>query len=110
MSCLAPVPGTLDIWPAVDPITSLQSNCADAGGNVGIEMPELLKLQERTKIRPERWVVNIGRVGNLAGVSMPTALVDALESEELNRGDLVLMPGFGAGLSWAGMLAEWLRR
>jgi 3-oxoacyl-[acyl-carrier-protein] synthase III len=70
-------------------------------------MPESLKLQARTKIRPERWVVNIGCVGNLAGVSMPMALVDALESEELNRGDLVLMLGFGAGLSWAGMLVEW---
>jgi 3-oxoacyl-[acyl-carrier-protein] synthase III len=64
-------------------------------------------LQERTEIPPERWVVNIGRVGNLAGASMPMALVDALESAELIRGDLVLMLGFGAGLSWAGMLVEW---
>ena len=64
-------------------------------------------LQERTGIPASRWTVNVGRVGNMAAASMPLALVDALENNELRNGDLVLCAGFGAGLSWAGMLVEW---
>jgi 3-oxoacyl-[acyl-carrier-protein] synthase-3 len=90
--------------------------CADAGvtpGDIGRVIVHqanyriIEALQQRSGIPADRWTVNIGRVGNVAAASMPLALVDALENNELSDGDLVLCAGFGAGLTWAGMLVEW---
>jgi 3-oxoacyl-[acyl-carrier-protein] synthase-3 len=90
--------------------------CGDAGvarGDIGRVIVHqanyriIEALQERTGIPASRWTVNVGRVGNMAAASMPLALVDALENNELRNGDLVLCAGFGAGLTWAGMLVEW---
>ena len=44
---------------------------------------------------------NIDRVGNLVSASIPVALKDAESAGRLKRGDLVLLSGFGVGLSWA---------
>jgi 3-oxoacyl-[acyl-carrier-protein] synthase III len=35
------------------------------------------------------------------------ALADAAEAGRLNPGDLVLLIGFGAGMSWASAVLEW---
>jgi len=64
-------------------------------------------LQERTGIPPQRWLSNIGAVGNTAGASIPLCLVEALSRGIPKPGDRVLVAGFGSGLTWAGLLAEW---
>lgn len=43
---------------------------------------------------------NIDRVGNLVSASIPVALKDAESAGCLKRGDLVVLSGFGVGLSW----------
>jgi len=49
---------------------------------------------------------NLKRIGNTTSASIPIALVDALEEGRCARGDLVLMCGFGTGLSWATALVR----
>jgi 3-oxoacyl-[acyl-carrier-protein] synthase-3 len=58
---------------------------------------------------PERTFVNIDRYGNTSAASVPIALAEAAEAGRLHPGDLVLLTGFGAGMSWASALVRWQR-
>jgi 3-oxoacyl-[acyl-carrier-protein] synthase-3 len=55
----------------------------------------------------ERMVVNVDRYGNTSSGSIPLALADAQREGRLKKGDLVLMTGMGAGLTWGSSLMEW---
>jgi 3-oxoacyl-[acyl-carrier-protein] synthase III len=57
----------------------------------------------------ERVFVNIDRYGNTSAASVPIALAEADEAGRLHPGDLVLLTGFGAGMSWASALLRWSR-
>jgi len=61
----------------------------------------------RLSIPPERTFVNIDRYGNTSAASIPIALAEAADAGRLRRGDLVLLSGFGAGMSWASALLRW---
>jgi len=52
----------------------------------------------------DRVAVNIDRYGNTLAASIPMALDEALSDGRAKRGDLVMLVGFGAGLSWGGNL------
>jgi 3-oxoacyl-[acyl-carrier-protein] synthase-3 len=54
-------------------------------------------------------VVNLDRYGNTSAASVPIALAEAADAGRLERGDLVLLSGFGAGMSWASALLRWER-
>ena len=58
-------------------------------------------------IDPERVVVNVDRFGNTSSGSIPLALADAAADGRLREGELVLMTGMGAGLTWGSGLLEW---
>jgi 3-oxoacyl-[acyl-carrier-protein] synthase-3 len=45
--------------------------------------------------------------GNTSAASIPIALVDSVENDRLGDGDLVLLVGFGAGMSWAASVIRW---
>lgn len=54
--------------------------------------------------------VNIlATTGNTSAASIPMALTSAADAGRLAAGDLVLMVGFGAGMSWASAVLEWGR-
>jgi 3-oxoacyl-[acyl-carrier-protein] synthase-3 len=55
----------------------------------------------------ERTVVNVDRYGNTSSGSIPLALEDARADGRLRSGELVLMTGMGAGLTWGSALIEW---
>ena len=57
-------------------------------------------LVKALKIDPTKVFSNIANVGNLVSASIPVALKDAEETGKLKRGDLILLSGFGVGLSW----------
>ena len=48
----------------------------------------------------EKVYVNLDRYGNTSGASIPLALDEAIREGRINRGDLVLLCGFGSGLAW----------
>jgi len=55
----------------------------------------------------ERCKINIERVGNTSAASVAIALDEAVREGRMQKGDLVLMVAFGAGLSWASALVRW---
>lgn len=50
---------------------------------------------------------NIDRFGNTSGGSIPIALDEVFLTGAVERGDLVLFAGFGAGLTWGTTLWRW---
>jgi len=58
-------------------------------------------------IPPERTMVNIERYGNTSAASIPIALAEAADEGRLRDGDLVLLSGFGAGMTWASAVVRW---
>ena len=62
---------------------------------------------ERLGISMDRTALVLERTGNTSAASIPLALVDAVENGRLNDGDVVLMSGFGAGMSWASAVLQW---
>ena len=62
---------------------------------------------EKLGIPRERMIVNVDRYGNTSSGSIPLALADAQREGRLKKGDLVLMTGMGAGLTWGSSLMEW---
>ena len=62
---------------------------------------------QKLGIPRERMVVNVDRYGNTSSGSIPLALAEAQRDGRLKKGDLVLMTGMGAGLTWGSGLMEW---
>jgi 3-oxoacyl-[acyl-carrier-protein] synthase-3 len=62
---------------------------------------------ERLGIPLERAAVVLDRTGNTSSASIPLAWVDAIEAGRLEDGDLVLLAGFGAGMTWGSALIRW---
>jgi 3-oxoacyl-[acyl-carrier-protein] synthase III len=60
-----------------------------------------------TGLAPECLVTNLERYGNTAAASVPIAMTEALDAGRINNGDLVLLAGFGAGMTWGSALLEW---
>jgi 3-oxoacyl-[acyl-carrier-protein] synthase-3 len=54
-----------------------------------------------------RVIVNLDRFGNTSAASIPLAIDEANRMDKLERGDLILMCGFGAGLTWGTALVRW---
>lgn len=52
-------------------------------------------------------VINLDRYGNTSAASIPLALDEAVHEDRIHAGDLVLMCGFGAGLTWGTALVRW---
>jgi 3-oxoacyl-[acyl-carrier-protein] synthase-3 len=63
----------------------------------------------RLKIPPERCIVNIDRYGNTSAASIPLALAEAADDGRLQDGDLLLLSGFGAGMTWSSTVLRWGR-
>jgi 3-oxoacyl-[acyl-carrier-protein] synthase III len=55
----------------------------------------------------ERVYVNIERHGNMSAATIPVALCDALDEGRVRPGALLLLPGFGGGLSYGAHLVRW---
>ena len=58
-------------------------------------------------VPPERVVINVDRYGNTSSGSIPLALADAAADGRLRPGQVVLMTGMGAGLTWGSGVIEW---
>lgn len=50
---------------------------------------------------------NIDRYGNTSAASVPIALREAYDAGRLQKGKLVVMPAFGAGMAWGHLLLRW---
>jgi 3-oxoacyl-[acyl-carrier-protein] synthase-3 len=62
---------------------------------------------ERLGLPLERVGVNIQKYGNTSAASVPLALDECVRAGRLKRGDLTLLIGFGAGLTWGSVLLRY---
>lgn len=51
-------------------------------------------------IEPEKSYVNLHKYGNTSAASIPIALCEAVQEKAIKKGDLVVLVGFGAGMTW----------
>jgi 3-oxoacyl-[acyl-carrier-protein] synthase-3 len=58
-------------------------------------------------ISMERVMVNVDRYGNTSTASIPIATCEAIQQGCLHPGEKVVFVGFGAGLTWGSLVAEW---
>ena len=61
----------------------------------------------RLGLPPEKVFVNVDRYGNTSAASVPICLAEAADEGRLHDGDLVMVSGVGAGMSWATALIRW---
>ncbi|MDE0803169.1 MAG: ketoacyl-ACP synthase III [Acidimicrobiales bacterium] len=55
----------------------------------------------------EKTALVLHSTGNTSAASIPLALASALDSGRAKHGDLVLLVGFGAGMTWASAVLRW---
>lgn len=59
------------------------------------------------KMPIDRFVINLEKYGNTSTASIPIATCEAVEQNRLHPGDQVIFVGFGAGLTWGSLAAQW---
>ena len=62
---------------------------------------------KRAHLPMERVFVNVQRYGNMSSATVPVALCEALEERRVKPGGLLLMPGFGGGLTYCAHAVRW---
>lgn len=64
-------------------------------------------VSERIGAKPEQLFINLDKYGNTSAASVAIALDEAVQSKRIQRGDLILLVVFGAGLTWGAAVIEW---
>jgi 3-oxoacyl-[acyl-carrier-protein] synthase III len=62
---------------------------------------------KRARLPLERLFVNIARYGNMSAATVAVALCEAVEEGRVRPGSLLLLPGFGGGLTYCAHLVRW---
>jgi 3-oxoacyl-[acyl-carrier-protein] synthase-3 len=65
---------------------------------------------KRLGISPDKVVVNLDKYGNMSAASIPVALDEASRAGRLAEGDIIVMVGFGTGLTWGACVLKWTKR
>lgn len=61
----------------------------------------------RLEIEEERFFVNLDRYGNTSAASIGLALDELVRSGDVADDDLIVLVGFGAGLTWSAQVLRW---
>ena len=61
----------------------------------------------RLGLDTEKVMMNLDHYGNVAAASVPLALYEARQTGRVKPGDLIVLAGFGAGLTWGAIVIRW---
>ena len=102
---------------AVLALAAAATNAIERAGvtmdDIGLVVPHQANIRiidaalKRLGIPMDKAAMVLERTGNTSAASIPLAFVDALEKGRVEPGDLVLMVGFGAGMSSAAAVLRW---
>jgi 3-oxoacyl-[acyl-carrier-protein] synthase-3 len=87
--------------------------CGVAASDVDLIVPHQANLRiieavvTRTGIPMDRVMLTVQRYGNMSAATVPVALTEAVAEGRVKPGSLILMPAFGAGLTWCAHLVRW---
>jgi 3-oxoacyl-[acyl-carrier-protein] synthase III len=65
--------------------------------------------RQRLELPEEKMSKVVHKYGNTSASSIPVALVEELENGKIKDGDLIVMVGFGGGLTWGAIALRWGR-
>jgi 3-oxoacyl-[acyl-carrier-protein] synthase-3 len=68
----------------------------------------LIHLRDKLNIPKDKFFISMKNHGNTVSSSIPIVLNHALTQKKINRGDRIMLLGFGVGYSWAGTVIRWL--
>lgn len=97
----------------VDSAEKSMAHAGVTGDDIALIVPHQANIRiirsacERLGVPMERAAVVIDRTGNTSSASIPLALADALEHDRVHHGDLVLLVGFGGGMTAASCVLRW---
>ena len=101
---------------AVDKMQWLLGDCMEKTGLTVDDVAMVVPHQVNTRIIEsatkkhgfplEKVFMNIDRMGNTSGASIPLALAEAMKTGAIKKGDTVMFVAFGAGLTWAGAVVK----
>ncbi|KGR86865.1 MULTISPECIES: beta-ketoacyl-ACP synthase III [Lysinibacillus] len=63
--------------------------------------------RERLELPPEKMSKTIHKYGNTSAASIGISLVDELEAGKIKEDDLLVLVGFGGGLTWGAVAMRW---
>jgi 3-oxoacyl-[acyl-carrier-protein] synthase-3 len=99
----------------VDSATASMERAKVTANDIALFVPHQANIRimeaaaSRLGLGPEKVASVIDKTGNTSSASIPLALIDAVDSGRLQEGDLVLLAGFGAGMTWASAVWRWGR-
>lgn len=64
-------------------------------------------VSKRLKVSDDKFPTNIEHYGNTSAASIPILLDELNRSNTFKKGDIIVLSGFGAGLTWGATLLEW---
>lgn len=64
---------------------------------------------KRLGLPMEQVVVNVDKYGNTSAASIPIALDEAVRSGRIKNDDVLVLVGFGGGLTWAAAVIKWFK-
>jgi len=67
----------------------------------------ILAVGKKLGIDEDKIFLNIEKHGNISSASTVTALVEAVRSGKVKKGDIILLDAFGAGLVWGACIIKW---
>jgi 3-oxoacyl-[acyl-carrier-protein] synthase-3 len=97
----------------VDSASKSLQHAGVSGDDIALIVPHQANIRiiqaacDRLGIDMDRAAVVIDRTGNTSSASIPLALVGALETGRVKNGDLVLLVGFGGGMTAASAILKW---
>jgi 3-oxoacyl-[acyl-carrier-protein] synthase-3 len=97
----------------VDSATKSMGHAGCTADEIKLVVPHQANLRiiqaacDRLGIPIERAATVLQHTGNTSSASIPLALADALDNSRVQQGDLVLLVGFGAGMTAASAVLRW---
>jgi 3-oxoacyl-[acyl-carrier-protein] synthase-3 len=67
----------------------------------------LQQMAKRLNIPFEKVYLTIEKYGNISSSTIPIALDEGIRNGSIQKGDYVILTGFGGGLTWASSLIKW---
>ncbi len=49
----------------------------------------------------------MNKYGNTSAASIPLSLYEEIENKKINKDDIVVLAGFGGGLTWGAITLQW---